>query len=279
MMRLARRLRAKVKSLPAILNVCLHPLRAQQRLESLAAENGQLRSVAQESGGRMPPPEHLQRRVVGVYGPEFLEGGKAVLSDIANILASHNMDLRQFSQILDFGCGCGRITRYVRERVGEHAKILASDIDAEAIQWCRKNLGDLAEFYVNPTDPPTIFDAARFDFIFSVSIFTHLPEQMQLLWIAELVRITQPGGYILLTIHGPNHFGKIPRRHWTAFERSGFIYVQGAGTAGLPSFYQTAFHKHEYVRREWSRYVDVVSVIPLAIGNHQDAVLCRKPLQ
>jgi hypothetical protein len=44
----------------------------------------------------------------------------------------------------------------------------------------------------------------------------------------------------------------------------------------LPDFYQTAFHTHEYIRREWSRHFEVVAIHAKGVGNHQDAVLVRK---
>ncbi len=36
------------------------------------------------------------------------------------------------------------------------------------------------------------------------------------------------------------------------------------------------YHTHEYIRREWSRYFEIVAIHPKGIGNHQDAVLVRK---
>jgi hypothetical protein len=47
-------------------------------------------------------------------------------------------------------------------------------------------------------------------------------------------------------------------------------------TEGLPDFYQTAFHTHEYVQREWNKYFEIVNIKTKGIGQHQDAVLVRK---
>jgi 2-polyprenyl-3-methyl-5-hydroxy-6-metoxy-1,4-benzoquinol methylase len=40
-----------------------------------------------------------------------------------------------FAAILDWGCGCGRISRYLAERAG--AKLIGCDIDAENVGGCR----------------------------------------------------------------------------------------------------------------------------------------------
>jgi len=42
--------------------------------------------------------------------------------------------------------------------------------------------------------PPMSYEDNMFDFVYSISIFTHLPEDMQFAWLQELQRITKPGG-------------------------------------------------------------------------------------
>jgi hypothetical protein len=43
----------------------------------------------------------------------------------------------------------------------------------------------------------------------------------------------------------------------------------------LPDFYQTAFHSHEYIKREWGKYFDVLSIQTRGMSEHQDTVLLR----
>jgi hypothetical protein len=42
------------------------------------------------------------------------------------------------------------------------------------------------------------------------------------------------------------------------------------------TYYRTTHHAHDYVRREWSRYFEVVDVLPACIGNVQDLVVMRR---
>ena len=120
---------------------------------------------------------------------------------------------------------------------------------------------------------------ATFDFVFGISVFTHLPEELQLEWLAELHRVTQPGGYLVLTTHGEGHYAKLlSATQLETMSTVGFLYVDtGYGqTIELPSFYQTAFHSEAYIRSTWSHVFEVVDVLVPGPTGHQDLVLLRK---
>jgi SAM-dependent methyltransferase len=134
----------------------------------------------------------------------------------------------------------------------------------------------VGEFAVNPADPPTQYADASFDLVYALSVFTHLPEAMQFAWLRELARITQPGGYLLLTTHGPSLFDRLPESDRAAALGTGFAYIDAGGTDGLPDFYQTAFHTPEYVQDTWSEFFEIVEIVEQGVDNHQDIVVCRK---
>jgi SAM-dependent methyltransferase len=155
--------------------------------------------------------------------------------------------------------------------------LYGTDIDAEAIEWLQNNNAKIAEFSVNPNIPPTSFEDNKFDFIYSISIFTHLPEKMQFAWLEELKRISKPGGYLLVTVHGENHHKNLPAPKREIMEAKGFYYNDDADlTEGLPSFYKNAYHSANYIKKEWGVYFDVIKIIPMGLDNHQDIVLLRK---
>ncbi len=60
----------------------------------------------------------------------------------------------------------------------------------------------------------------------------------------------------------------------------GFYYCEPGFNYGksisLPDFYQTAFHSHAYIHREWGKYFNVIHIQALGIDNHQDTVLMQK---
>jgi len=221
------------------------------------------------------PPKHLQFRVAGVYNDAFFLSGKSMVGDIEEMLNHCGRTVTDFESILDFGCGCGRHLIPLGFLV-DHAKITGTDIDEEAIHWFRANYPSFKSLVVNRIHPPTEFADGAFDFIYCVSVFTHLPEDMQNDWLAEISRILRPGGLALLTTHGEKHYSKLTGPALDELLSTGFHYSVGTVTAGLPEFYQTTYHTHAYIEREWDRYFEVVAIRALQIGKNQDAVLVRK---
>lgn len=252
----------------------LHDLRPE--MENLQAACSQLQDVIQEAGGVLPPPRHLQVRVIGGYSSDFLKSGRDLIGDLDAVLACDNKSLRSFEKILDFGCGCGRVLRPLRHRAAPSQMLYGTDIDAEAIEWCRANYPRIAEFGVNPEMPPMRYPDAAFDFVYSVSIFTHLPEDMQFAWLQELQRIARPGGYLVLSVHGKHYYHDLPPEARCIMQEKGFYYRATGKTEGLPDFYQTAYHSSDYIRAQWSRYFDILAIREVAVSNLQDAVLCRR---
>lgn len=221
------------------------------------------------------PPENLRKRVHGVGSLESFESvGRMISLDIQSAVKIH-LSLDESQAVYDFGCGCGRVIKYVSALLGK-GKYYGSDIDPEAITWCSENLESIGEFKVNEISPPLPYTADSFDFIYSISVFTHLPEYMQFEWLEELNRVSKAGALLLLTTHGESLLKNVPDSILQDFKSHGFFYAVGDGTEGLPDFYQTSFHTHDYIRDRWSKYFEILDIIPRGIANHQDLVLCRK---
>lgn len=245
-------------------------------LTAVTAERDQLWLEARRNTYDLTfPPDHLQARVVGASVPHFLWSGEQVALDIERAAAGAGIDLSTKRSMLDFGCGVARVTRVMAARHPAAAHC-GGDIDSEAIAWDAENLSHVARFEVLPHRPPTPFDDAQFDFIYGISVFTHLPEDMQFEWLQELQRITMPGAHLLLTFHGEHEYVHLPPERMDNFRKQGFDYVAFGNTPGLPDFYQVAFHTADYIRQQWGIYFDVVKLVPEAISGKQDAALLRR---
>src|SRR5262249_20518261 len=149
--------------------------------------------------------------------------------------------LAEFRRILDFGCGCGGTLVWLRD-LAPHSALDGTDIDASAIEWCRANV-ETTTFATNSARPPLAYRDAQFDFVYAISVFTHLDEDFQRAWLAELRRILRPDGIALVTLHGPNAWREMPAADQSTLARDGFVFVRNDASRGLfPDWYQTAFH-------------------------------------
>ncbi len=222
-----------------------------------------------------PPPDHLQVRQVGsVWGDRFYPAGREMFDQIAGVFAAADYPLPQAKRILDFGSGCGRVLRSFAE-VSHAGEIWGCDIDGESIAWNQANLGHIGQFYTNPTEPPTTFANEYFDAIYSVSVFTHLPEDLQMAWVRELHRIMAPGGRLVPSFHGEHYWQKDPGVA-AEVKETGFAYRTGEVTAGLPDFYMVAYHSIEYIHDRWGPWFEVVAHHPRCIDGAHDAVALRR---
>jgi SAM-dependent methyltransferase len=104
------------------------------------------------------------------------------------------------TMILDWGCGCGRVSRFAEKEWGED-RVYGVDIDPVNIEWDQKNLSDdrykLIEFV-----PALPFSENTFDLVYGISVMTHLKSSDQTAWLREVHRIIKPCGIALLTFHG-----------------------------------------------------------------------------
>ena len=217
------------------------------------------------------PPAHLRKRVHNAEDRASFESvGETVAGDLLEIITPR-MQLGSKSRVLDFGCGCGRVMRYFRD--SRPVLLYGTDIDEQAIAWCKENLAEFASFTVNDEWPPLPFDDGFFDLIFSVSVFTHLPETMQTAWLEELRRVSKPGGLVLLSVCGEHLAaeGEVGDQ----FAQTGFLYVTGNPTEGLPDFYQVTYHSEQYIKEHWEEFFQVEAILKRAIKDHQDLVVCR----
>lgn len=221
------------------------------------------------------PPPALRARIGGFEDADhFLGVGRKIFWDLKRLLGDVSADLAGCGSVLDFGCGCGRVIRHFDGRGVR--QVTGVDIDPEAIAWCRGHLGRVAEFHVTGHAPPLPFSADSFDLVFVVSVFTHLPEEMQFAWLGELRRVIRPGGLLIASVHAPELLPADLAESRASLLRDGFLYIAGGGTPGLPDFYQNAWHTRDYLEREWARFLQPLHYRPRAINNHQDAVVCRK---
>jgi SAM-dependent methyltransferase len=180
-----------------------------------------------------------------------------------------------FEAVLDFGCGCGRVLRWLMPQLGA-ARVFGSDIDRQALAWCAENLPGGA-FTLNAGLPPTGFAPHSFDLIYAISVFSHLDEDYQFFWLNELRRITKPDGIVLLSIHGSFYLDNLDPAMVAQIKAKGILFVISDGWKEIfPDWYQIALHTKEYILEKYTRYFDILDYLPRGIGGVQDLVVLRR---
>jgi SAM-dependent methyltransferase len=219
------------------------------------------------------PPLPMIVLVIGVPDiGRFLETGRLAAISIRETLAKHRLKPESFDSILDFGCGCGRVTRWMQDL--QTKVFFGVDYNQQLIGWCKKNLR-FGSFVKNSLDPPLLFDDSAFDFIYAASVFTHFNEELQCSWMSELHRILCPGGYLLITTHGDYFLFQLNEGERKRF-LEGKLVVKNDGPAG--SNWVGTYHPKEYVSGTFSMGYEMVDFIPHgAKGNpSQDIYLFKK---
>jgi len=264
------RLRKAAKWIVQRLGLLGVAFRLQEFIKSLELANRRRSEPLHASDGLPVPPAKLIVLVGGhADASSFLLGGEEVARTIREVLAANGSDVGQMKAILDFGCGCGRVMRQwhsVRDRVALHG----TDYNRDSIDWCRRNL-PFAKFAINRLAPPLDYQGGSFDLVYAFSVFTHLSAELQLAWISELTRITAPGGYLFITLHGDAFRTSMTPDEQSSFD-GGQLVVRHSRMAG--SNMCAAFHPQNYVRQVFAKSLRVIEYSPARLG--QDVVLLQK---
>lgn len=203
----------------------------------------------------------------------FLHSGRLCADSIRYALQKNGYGFDDFETILDFGCGCGRVIRYW-SRLVPPQRLYGTDINPELIAWDQKHLNKIADFQVNALEPPLKYPANFFDFVYAISVFTHLPESLQFAWINELHRILRLGGLLLISVHGESRFFQLTPAEQARF-KAGSLVVKHSSSPG--SNLCGVYHPEFYVRNCLARNYDVVDFIPRGVRDaDQDIYLFRK---
>lgn len=226
---------------------------------------------------RWPMPDTARmKRVHGVDGESFRILGCTNARKIDGLLRRlTGTGIESRRSILDWGCGSGRLLRYLDTAPGA---ITGVDIDRDNVEWCRTHL-PFARYETIPLHPPTAFSPASFDLLIGISIFTHLTETVQHEWLAELRRLATPDAMLMMTVHGPAVMAATgSARVWRRVLSHGFLDTSSQDLDDVladKDYYRTTFHTHDYIRREWSRHFEILEIVPACIGNVQDLVVMR----
>jgi SAM-dependent methyltransferase len=244
------------------------------------------------------PAASLQEEYTGSSAPATLYEGFSAYRLFKHLYETYVGPVRDCRGILDYGCGWGRIIRFfLRELPPE--KLTGVDHSQEAIQIC-KNTNKWGNFVLSEPYPPTPLASQSFDLIFLYSVFSHLPEEMHWMLLAEFHRLLAPGGLLIATtrardfIQFCNSLREDPQLEqkpdWlkqssrvfrdmhaatSAYDRGEFCY-ESLGRPGRWSFWGEACIPKGYVERRWPEIFEVCDYIDDRGLCPQNVIVARK---
>ncbi len=241
----------------------------------------------------IPFPDSAEMTTVGGETDlrKFLSIGRNCFDAITSKIGMLSDGALNKLSILDFGIGCARTARHFY-RYQEQYDIHGCDVDAAAIKYLKESAPFISSS-VSPNLPPLNYSASLFDYIYSVSVFSHLNEVAYKLWIDELLRCTKTGGYVLFSIHG-NHALNILLKNDNPeyisinrdifysnidnFHKSGIMWVpQWVGSSDIDSAqYGISFLSDKKIHDILPQNCVLVEHEPGYFQNWQDLIIIRK---
>lgn len=187
------------------------------------------------------PPDYLIYESFQIHYKKYFTDS----IDTANWVAGHigkHIELKG-KNILDWGCGPGRVIRHLPTVIGNDCKYYGTDYNAQSISWCNENLPGI-QFNANLLEASLPYSDNFFDAIYGISIFTHLSEQAHFDWYNELYRILKPGGILFLTTQGDVFRVKLIPEELQKYD-TGELVVRGKVKEGHRTF--SAFHPTKFM--------------------------------
>ncbi len=175
--------------------------------------------------GSVSATEHLE---------SFFHSGQRSMNELQRALLGVDRSLETFTDVLDWGCGPGRVTLRVIESY-PHLKVTGIDTDRGSIEWLTSAVPE-SNFHAIDPMPPTSLAPASFDLVINHSVLTHIDVEPQRAWMAEIARLLRPNGIFVTSVHGVHAFihslrqlenGFSESNPWIAAWRANrFVFVQ-----------------------------------------------------
>jgi SAM-dependent methyltransferase len=135
--------------------------------------------------------------------------------DLDHILRTLEVHIRSDDDVVDLGCGVGRLSRVI---AGRAERVYAIDVSAEMLELARKynaHLSNVEWFHGDGTTLQPIPDAAA-DAVVSHVVFQHIPDpDVTYGYVAEMGRVLRPGGWAAFQVsndpavhHGSRSLGQ-----------------------------------------------------------------------
>jgi SAM-dependent methyltransferase len=170
----------------------------------------------------LPYPPFEMRELVGITDLSYYD------NPTASPIFGDNVEIDLYENVLDFGCGCGRLARQLIQQVPRPRTYLGLDLHKGMVRWDQENLAPAAKefefrhhdvyhigFNPSATSPRTAefpVGDRSISLVIAHSVFTHLVQDQCEHYLREVARVLRPGGMMYST--------------WFLFDKSVFPMMQ-----------------------------------------------------
>jgi SAM-dependent methyltransferase len=222
----------------------------------------------------LPVPGYWARLLVAGSAdiPYFLDLGRRGFDCIRETLERNGTPIGGLKDVLDFGCGCGRVIRYWHGFAD--TRIWGTDTNSYLVATCRRCV-PFAKVSTNSMVATLDYPNQSFDLVYAFSVFTHMDIKAQKAWRDELRRILRPGGILLVTVHGKAYTWRLSSAELEDFNSGRPVIRFGQYPGGNIC---VSFHPESYVRETLAEGFEIVDAVPEgAKGNPvQDLYMLRR---
>lgn len=130
---------------------------------------------------------------------DYLSDGWRTTIELQEALDQCSMSLRKCSSFLEFASGHGRFTRHLA-RILSQGQLAVSDVVPGSVEFLINTFG--VKGFTSTTDPLALTLPGKYQVIFVLSLFSHLPTQIWQPWFKVLAAALEPGGVLIFSTHG-----------------------------------------------------------------------------
>lgn len=203
---------------------------------------------------------------------DYLADGWRTLSELMVLLERLDRPLTQTRSVLEFASGFGRFTRHLAPLLP--GRLTCADVLPGSVEFLHEQFGVNA--FESSFDPDALTFPERYDLVFVLSLFTHLPVRQWRHWLRALARATKPGGLLMLSFHNEDS----AKDFGVEFDDEGCFFAASSESPLLdPEYYGTTFTTRSVIEREIAHALRVEPILyqPFAFWVGQDAVAIEFP--
>jgi 2-polyprenyl-3-methyl-5-hydroxy-6-metoxy-1,4-benzoquinol methylase len=204
---------------------------------------------------------------------DYIADGWRTLCELQRVLDRVGKNLYRCPSFLEFACGHGRFTRHLANALAP-GTLTVSDVVPGCVEFLRQRWA--VKGFDSSFDPDALRAPDRYDVVFVLSLFSHLPESTWQAWLRTLYGAVAPGGVLVLTTHGE----LAARKSGVDLGARGFAFFAASESQTLEAHaYGTAFAAADYVGKAIALSTAPAAVLhlPAAFWSYQDAWILVRP--